>query len=115
MATGLPLNAGAADATELAKMSKHEGPAVLYGRAAPTAPKGRRPATKRKAGQQGRIGPAVASKGVVSTERASAGALYAEEECLLNTTAPGQQGRVSGQALPGETLRKTGAVEQQQS
>lgn len=117
MATALPLNSGAPDADELAKMSKHEEPAVSYGRAASTAPKGKRPATKSEEGQQGTTAPTIALKGCASTERASAaGALYAEEEMPAKNCSA----RAAGQGVQKgpakrDIKKKRGGVQQKQS
>ena len=56
METGLPLDTGAADpVAKLAPTSSGaSAPAALPERAVPTIPKGKRPAIKREAGQQGR-------------------------------------------------------------
>lgn len=65
---GLPVDTGTADPlVQLAPMSRDEGAK----RAVPTTPKGRRPATKRKAGQQDMTAAAGAVKDASPTSSAS--------------------------------------------
>lgn len=115
MAVGLPLDSEAADATEPAPMSEDEGPASLPGRAVPTALKGKRPATKSKAGQQGTTAAAIALKGAASTGSASASALHAEREMPANdcSARSAGQGIRKGPARR-QTKKKGVEIEQQQ-
>ena len=108
------LDSGAADAIELAPASKDEGPAALPGRAVPTAPKGRRPATKSKAGRQGTTVTAVALKDAASIDSESAACALRVEE---RTPARDCSARASGQGVGKgsarrEVKKRRGVVEQ---